>query len=186
MLVYIFRVILFVIFVLGVMLIRKSKLVSPGKVIGLTVLFPVALYIIDYVTQLVLAVLEVNTEVICIVYTFGIVMTEILTVLVYVALYKNTVGESASVRAIMKRYPKWIYAGVGVLILLVTILYYMQNIQLGSALGSVTQINEGEDKMAAVFDMLLNFDTYKIYTYICNMIRVGIAVLMLVGIKKAK
>lgn len=186
MLVYIFRVVLFVIFVLGVMLIRKSKLVSPGKVIGLTILFSVALYIIDYVTQLVLVVLEVNTEVICVVYTLGVVVTEMLTVLVYPALYKYTVGESASVGAILKRYPKWIYAVVCVLILLVAVIYYMQNIKLAGMLGGMTQISEGEVKMLSMVESLLYVDTLKIYTFICYIIRIGIATLMLLGIKKAK
>lgn len=179
--VFIIRLILLVAFALSIKVVRKCKIASPGKVAVIIVLFPVALFLVDFVATIALSGLASYAAFLSIIYAVGALVAEVLTVLVYCALCKYVAGENAGVGAILKRQQKWILAVLGVLVFVSAALCYIQNISLAGMATNMSQIIEGGAGNLSMLGLISDFESLKIFSYARNVIRIAVAALTAFG-----
>lgn len=136
----ILRIILLIAVAVCVKIMHKCKIASPGKVTAWIILFPATLFLIDYAALFVFRELASNANLLSAIYAVGTVVTGILTVWVYFAIYKNTVGETTSVCAVIKKQPKRYFIVVALFVLTTAGLNYIQDMAIAAAASSMMQM----------------------------------------------
>lgn len=179
--VLIIRFILLIAFVLSIKVVRKCKIASPGKVAVIIVLFPVAIFLVDFVAAIALRGLSSYAVLLSLIYAVGAMAAEALTVLVYCALCKYVAGENAGVGAILTRQPKWVLAVLGVLVFVSAALCYIHNISLAGMAMNMTRIIEEGAGNISMLGVISDFESLKIFTYARHAIRMAAAALTAFG-----
>ena len=179
--VLIIRFIILIAFTLSIKVVRKCKIASPGKVAGIIVLFPVAIFLVEFVATIALRGLASYAVLLSLIYAVGALVAEMLTVLVYGALCKYVAGENAGVGTILKRQPKWVLAVLGVLVFVSAALCYIQNVSLAGMAMNMSQIIENGAGNVSLLGVISDFESLKIFTYARNAIRIVVAALTAFG-----
>lgn len=181
--VQILRIILLIAVAVCVKIMYKCKIASPGKVAAWIVLFPIALFLIDYAALFVFKGMASNAELLSAIYAVGMVFTGMLTVWVYFAIYKNIIGESKGVWDIIKRQPKWYYAVVAVLVLTTAVLNYIQDVSVAATASSMIQLLE-EGDTAGFVCVLGGFEAQKAFDLARYIMTIAVAVLTVYCVRK--
>ena len=181
--VQVLRIILLIAVAVCVKIMYQCKIASPGKVAAGILLFPVALFLIDYAALFVFRGLASNAELLSAIYAVGTVITGLLTVWVYFAIYKNVVGESTGIWDIIKRQPKWYFAVAGVFVLTTAVLNYIQDVSAAAAASSMIQLLEEGDTTGFVC-VLGGFEAQKAFDLARYIMAIAVAVLTVYCVRK--
>lgn len=181
--VQVLRIILLIAVAVSVKIIHKCKVVSPGKTAAWIILFPVALFLIDYAALFVFRGIALNAEFLSAFYAVGAVLTGLLTVWVYFAIYKNMIGESRGVWDIIKRQPKWYFVVVGVFVLTTAVLNYIQDVSVAATASSMMQLLE-DGNTAGFVCVLGGFEAQKAFDIARNIMSIATAVLTVYCVRK--
>ena len=177
------RIILLIVVAVCIKIMYKCKIASPGKTAAWIILFPSALFLIDYAALFVFRGMASNAELLSAIYAVGTMITGLLTVWVYFAIYKNMVGETTSVRAIIRRQPKWYFAVVGVFVLTTAVLNYIQDITIAAAASSMMQVFEDGNTTGLVC-VLGGFEAQKAFDLARYIMAIAVAVLTVYCVRK--
>ncbi len=181
--VQVLRIILLITVAVCVKIMYNCKIASPGKTAAWMILFPSALFLIDYAALFVFRGIASNAELLSAIYAVGTMITGVLTVWVYFAIYKSIVGETTSVRAIIKRQPKWYFAVVGVLVLTTAVLNYIQDVSVAATASSMIQLLE-EGDTAGFVCVLGGFEAQKAFDLARYIMAIAVAVLTVYCVRK--
>ena len=181
--VQVLRIILLIAVAACVKIMYKCKISSPGKVAMWIILFPVALFLIDYAALFVFRGMASNAELLSAIYAVGTMITGVLTVWVYFAIYKSIIGETMSVRAIIKRQPKWYFAFAGVFVLTTAVLKYIQDVSVAAAASSMIQLLE-EGDTAGFVCVLGGFEAQKTFDLTRYIMTIAVAALTVYCVRK--
>lgn len=181
--VQVLRIILLITVAVCVKIMYKCKIASPAKTATWIILFPSALFLIDYASLFVFRGMASNAELLSAIYAVGTMITGVLTVWVYFAIYKSIVGETTSVRAIIKRQPKWYFAVVGVLVLTTAVLNYIQDVSVAATASSMIQLLE-EGDTAGFVCVLGGFEAQKAFDLARYIMAIAVAVLTVYCVRK--
>jgi len=174
--VQVLRIILLIAVAVCIKIMYKCKIASPGKTAAWIILFPSALFLIDYAALFVFRGMASNAELLSAIYAVGTMITGVLTVWVYFAIYKSMIGETMSVRAIIKRQPMWYFAVVGVLVLTTAVLNYIQDVSVAATASSMIQLLE-EGDTAGFVCVLGGFEAQKAFDLARYIMAIAVAVL---------
>ena len=177
------RIILLIAVAVSVKMIHKCKMDSPGKTAAWMILFPVALFLADYAALFVFKGMASNAELLSAIYAVGTVITGLLTVWVYFAIYKNIVGETTGVWSIIKRQPKWYFAVAGVFVLTTAVLNYIQDVSVAATASSMIQLLE-DGNTAGFVCVLGGFEAQKAFDLARYIMAIAVAVLTVYCVRK--
>jgi hypothetical protein len=181
--VQVLRIILLITVAVCIKIMYKCKIASPGRVAAWIVLFPSALFLIDYAALFVFRGLASNAELLSAIYAVGTVLAGIMTAWVYFAIYKSIVGETETVRAIIKKQPKWYYAVVAVFVLTTAVLNYIQDVSVAAAASSMMQLLE-EGNTAGFVCVLGGFEAQKAFDLARYIMAIAVAALTVYCVRK--
>ena len=175
------RVILLIVFAIGLKVLCKGKISSWAKLIGVILLFPMVLATVSFALQFATIGLASNAQFISVIHAIYAAVAEVLMVVGYCLLFNIMVDETTAVQGILKKRPRWVLVTSGVMIIILACVLYAKNMAAASIASSVPQIME--DGIFSLLDVLTNFVSLAVYNYICHGFRIAVMVIMLIGCK---